>query len=184
MVLGRSLHKKYFFLFFTFLLILAKPGNAVINVKNSFVVHAQVQDTVEIDTVGPLPYPFEDQPAFGSSKSDSLKLFLNKPSNIKYEVEYDPITGQYVIYEKVGTLNYRLPQTMSLDDYIDYDFESKLMGNGLFNIKERCKVINGNCNVSSNSNGTEFKISVKNSSPPQAKILGSFEYTRVDISII
>jgi hypothetical protein len=73
-----------------------------------------------------LPFPFKDQTCFGFSKSDSLKLFLNKPSNIKYEVEYDPITGQYVFYEKVGTLNYRLPQTMSLEEYIDYDFEKSI----------------------------------------------------------
>lgn len=126
MKLGQSLQKIYYFLFFTFLLLLAKPGNAVNSVENLFVMNMQVQDTVEMDTTGPLPFPFKDQPAFGSTKTDSLKLFLNKPSNIKYEVEYDPITGQYVFYEKVGTLNYRLPQTMSLEDYIDYDFDKSI----------------------------------------------------------
>ena len=125
MELGRSLHKIYFFLFFSFLLLLAKPGNAVDNVENLY-LYIFPQDTVEIDTTGPLPFPFKDQPAFGSTKTDSLKLFLNQPSNIKYEVEYDPVTGQYVFYEKIGTLNYRLPQTMSLDDYIDYDFEKSI----------------------------------------------------------
>lgn len=81
------------------------------------------QDIPPSDTTGTLPYPFEDQPAFGFSKQDTQKLFLNKPDNIKYEVEYDPVTGQYVFYEKIGDLNYRLPQSMSLDDYIDYDFD-------------------------------------------------------------
>ena len=126
MELGRILHKIFFFQLFTFLLILAIPGIAVNNVDNSLNLYAQVQDTVDIDTTGPLPFPFKDQPAFGYGKTDSLKLYLNKPGNIKYEVEYDPVTGQYVFYEKMGNLNYRLPQTMSLDDYIDYDFENSI----------------------------------------------------------
>jgi cell surface protein SprA len=86
----------------------------------------QLQDTVTVDTTGPLPFPFKDQPAFGQTTQDSSKIFLNKPSNIRYEVEYDPISGKYVFYEKIGDLNYRLPQTMSLDDYIDYDFEKSI----------------------------------------------------------
>ena len=126
MELGRSLNKIYFFLLLTFLLILAKPGKAVNNGEMSAVFHQQAQDTIDTDTIGPLPFPFKDQPAFGYSKTDSIKLFLNKPGNIKYEIEYDPVTGQYVFYEKMGTLNYRLPQTMSLEDYIDYDFEKSI----------------------------------------------------------
>lgn len=123
---GRSLHKIYFLPLLAFLLTLAGIGKAVGNMENSFIVFTQPADTVEIDTTGPLPFPFKDQPAFGRTKTDSLKLFLNKPSNIQYEIEYDPVTGHYVFYEKIGNLNYRLPQTMSLDDYIDYDFEKSI----------------------------------------------------------
>ncbi len=83
-------------------------------------------DTVRIDTTGTLPFPFNDQPAFGEVEQDSLKLFLNQPDNIKYEVEYDAETGQYIFYEKMGNLNYRLPQTMSLEDYVHYDFEKSI----------------------------------------------------------
>ncbi len=86
----------------------------------------QPRDTVEMDTTGNLPFPFEDQPAFGYPSQDSTKLFLDKPGNINFEIEYDPETGQYIFYEKVGNLNYRLPQTMSLDDYMDYDFEKSI----------------------------------------------------------
>ncbi len=123
---GRSFNNIYFCLLFTFLLILAKPGDAVNNVDYTFFYYSQQQDTITTDTIGPLPFPFKDQPAFGRTPADTSKIFLNKPSNIKYEVEYDPVTGQYVFYEKVGTLNYRLPQTMSLDDYMDYDFEKSI----------------------------------------------------------
>jgi cell surface protein SprA len=97
-------------------------GNAGINYSPL----VQEQDTVTIDTTGSLPFPFDDQPAFGTISQDSLKLFLNKPGNIRYEIEYDPETGQYIFYEKVGTLNYRLPQSMSLENYIDHDFEKSI----------------------------------------------------------
>ncbi len=112
MRLDRSLRKIYFLLFLIFSLVVPFAGLA--------------QDLPEMDTTGTLPYPFKDQPAFGYTNQDSLKLFLNRPSNIKYEVEYDPVLGQYVFYEKIGNLNYRLPQSMSLEDYIDYDFDKSV----------------------------------------------------------
>ncbi|WP_303920070.1 cell surface protein SprA [Draconibacterium sediminis] len=112
MTLSRSLPKICFILFVFFALSVPFNGEA--------------QEVPEIDTTGTLPYPFKDQPAFGYTDQDSAKLYLNKPSNIKYEIEYDPITGQYVFYEKVGSLNYRLPQSMSLDDYLEYDFDKSI----------------------------------------------------------
>ncbi len=85
------------------------------------------QDTVRKDTTGKLPYPFRDQPAFGfPERQDTSSLYLKKPGNIGFEVEYDPVTGQYVFYEKVGKLNYRLPQTMSLQDYVNFDFRKSI----------------------------------------------------------
>ena len=123
----RSCYKIYFFfLTLTFLLTLAKPGVAVNNVGFSDFYYQQKQDTSAFDTTAPLPFPFKDQPAFGQAEPDTNKLYLNSPKNIKYEIEYDPVTGQYVFYEKIGDLNYRLPQTMSLDDYIDYDFNRSI----------------------------------------------------------
>ena len=82
------------------------------------------KDTVKIDTTGVLPYKFKDEPAFAyPDKKDSSKLFLKTPSNIKTEVEYDPVTGEYNFLEKVGDLNYRLPKTMTKKEFQKYDFE-------------------------------------------------------------
>ncbi len=87
----------------------------------------ELQDTVRMDTIGNLPFPFQDQPAYGYPEHpDTSSLFLKKPGNIGLEVEYDPVTGQYIFYEKVGKLNYRLPQAMSLEDYIGYDFRKSV----------------------------------------------------------
>jgi cell surface protein SprA len=75
----------------------------------------------------PLPFPFSDRPAFGQpTQRDTSNLFLKRPSNLTRQVEYDPVTGKYIFYEKVGNLNYRLPQTMTLEDYIDYDFKKSV----------------------------------------------------------
>ncbi|MEI8113286.1 MAG: cell surface protein SprA [Bacteroidia bacterium] len=80
-------------------------------------------DTVKIDTTGVLPYPFKDEPAFAyPDKKDSAKLFLKKPSNIKTDIEYDPITGEYIFTEKVGDLNFRLPKSMTKKEFQKYDF--------------------------------------------------------------
>ncbi|MDX8338758.1 cell surface protein SprA [Draconibacterium sp. IB214405] len=112
MTLSRSLPNIFFIILV--LCALANPFNG------------KAQELPEMDTTGTLPYPFKDQPAFGYTDQDSAKLYLNKPSNIRYEIEYDPVIGQYVFYEKVGSLNYRLPQSMSLDDYMEYDFDKSI----------------------------------------------------------
>lgn len=126
MRLTRSLRKIYFLCLLTFSLAFANSAVARVDDLAGNSAFLQPQDTTVFDTIGKLPYPFKDQPAFGHSKQDSLKLFLNNPDNIKYEIEYDPVTGQYVFYKKMGNLNYRLPQTMSLDDYVKYDFENSV----------------------------------------------------------
>jgi cell surface protein SprA len=83
--------------------------------------------TVEIDTTGVLPYPFKDEPAFAyPDKKDSSKLFLKNPSNIKTEIEYDPVTGEYNFVEKIGNLNYRLPKTMTKQEFQKYDFDQAI----------------------------------------------------------
>ncbi|HZH71899.1 MAG TPA: cell surface protein SprA [Mariniphaga sp.] len=109
--------------FYLLIILFAITANSFAgNNRPNFVLQLP-QDTVSIDTTGQLPFPFQDQPAFGIPSQDSAKIFLNKPDNISYEVEYDPETGQYIFYERVGKMNYRLPQTMTLDDYVDYDFQ-------------------------------------------------------------
>ncbi|MDP3431850.1 MAG: hypothetical protein Q8T04_02640, partial [Bacteroidota bacterium] len=84
-------------------------------------------DTVRIDTIGVLPFQFKDEPAFAfPDKKDSAKLFLRRPSNIRTEIEYDPITGEYIFTEKIGDLNFRLPKTMSRKEFQKYDFEQSV----------------------------------------------------------
>lgn len=84
-------------------------------------------DSLQTDTVGTLMYPFKDKGEFDYTPDKSqLGIFLETPSNIKTEAVYDPQTGQYVITEKVGDMNYRLPKTMSLEEYVRYDFQNSI----------------------------------------------------------
>ena len=82
------------------------------------------EDTVKIDTTGVLPFNFKDEPEFAyPDKKDSSALFLKRPSNIRTEIEYDPVTGEYNFVDKIGDFNYRLPRTMSKKEFQKYDFE-------------------------------------------------------------
>lgn len=88
---------------------------------------ATTNDTLDTDTIGILPFPFEDEGDFDYPGSqDSSELFLGQPSNIHTEVEYDPETGEYIFYEKIGNFNYRLPKTMSLQEFVEYDFKNSI----------------------------------------------------------
>jgi len=93
MISGWSIYKIYFLLLVTLLLSTSFVGNNNKDYARLAGVTNMITDTVVMDTTGPLPFPFKDQPAFGAPSPDSIKLFLNKPSNIKYEIEYDPVTG-------------------------------------------------------------------------------------------
>ncbi len=94
---------------------------------NAFTFAGIQADTVRIDTTGVLPFNFKDEPAFAfPDKKDSAKLFLKRPSNIRTEIEYDPVTGEYIFTDKVGDLNFRLPKTMTRKEFQKDDFEQSV----------------------------------------------------------
>ena len=64
------------------------------------------------------PIPWETQ--------QNSPLFLNNPSNIKDNVVYDPEKNEYVIYRKVGSLDYRPPVHMNPEEFRKYQY-SKAM---------------------------------------------------------
>ena len=63
-------------------------------------------------------YPWQAKP--------SSPLFLNNPANITTRVDYDGRTNQYIIYQKIGALDYRRPVYMSADEYRKYEFEQAM----------------------------------------------------------
>lgn len=45
---------------------------------------------------------------------------LADPPSIEKNVEYDPVSGQYIITEKIGTEDYRPPSYMSFEEYLEW----------------------------------------------------------------
>lgn len=84
-----------------------------------------VQDSVRHDTLLSLPFPFKDQSLFAESQ-DSSALYLKKPSNIRTIIEYDPISGDYLISEKIGTMDYRLPICLRRIDFLKNDLQESI----------------------------------------------------------
>jgi cell surface protein SprA len=60
------------------------------------------------------------------SNRDSSALYLKKPSNIKTEILYDALTGQYLITEKAGDIEYRLPGSLNLHEYLQSDLKESV----------------------------------------------------------
>jgi len=93
-----------------------------------------------------LPDPYTSEIILTKMAADTIPLkdrfgdFINdKDTNpfdittkeIKQTVEYDPISGQYVIFEKIGDQYYRTPTYMTYDEYLDY--KSKEQERNYFN---------------------------------------------------
>ena len=59
-------------------------------------------------------------------QQNKAPLYLNRPSNIRTTVVYDPDKNEYVVYEKVGTFDYRTPVHMSPAEFRKYQFEKSM----------------------------------------------------------
>ena len=87
---------------------------------------SQPNDTLKSDTLITLPYPFRDEGPFVNSGPDTAAIYLKKPSNIQYEVEYDATTGEYIIYERIDGMDYRLPRSLSREEYLMLDIKESV----------------------------------------------------------
>jgi len=83
-------------------------------------VEYQKTDTTAKDTrqqKDTLKYPLEDRHGNGITDPVRNAIDLKDPSNIKRSVEYDPVTRQYIITEKIGDHYYRNPTYMNFDEF-------------------------------------------------------------------
>ncbi|HBF88055.1 MAG TPA: cell surface protein SprA [Bacteroidales bacterium] len=79
-------------------------------------------DTTKTD----LPYEFDDTDGNPYENNSQSKLYMENPSNISTDVEYNPESNEYVFTNKIGDFNYRQPQAMSFEEYKDYDFNRSI----------------------------------------------------------
>ena len=83
---------------------------------------AQQRDTTQ--PVYPIPVDNGDpmQQLYNQSP-----LYFKDPTNIKHEVIYDPLTGQYTFKNKIGDFEYTTPTTMSQKEYFNYKNRQGIM---------------------------------------------------------
>ena len=73
-------------------------------------VKASVQDTLP-----PLQDRYED---FITNPTNN-PFDLNDPAAVEQTIEYDPITGQYIVTERIGETLFRPPTYISFDEYME-----------------------------------------------------------------
>ncbi|HOP04312.1 MAG TPA: cell surface protein SprA [Tenuifilaceae bacterium] len=73
-----------------------------------------------------LPLPLKQPEIFANEEQGQSPFFLNQPGNIVVTVEYNPETGQYTVYEKIGDINVRPPRVMSEEEYRNFQFEQSM----------------------------------------------------------
>lgn len=73
-----------------------------------------------------LQFPFKDNSQGDPNNNNSGGLYLDNPSNIKSGFQYDPETGTYNYYEKIGDTYFKYPTYMTFDEYINYDSKKSL----------------------------------------------------------
>lgn len=81
---------------------------------------SSLRDSVSSDTLR-LYYPQRDYPFLRLSPFRQNRIALDNPSNIQREIEYDPITRQYIINERIGRRLYRPTQYLSFEEYQRYE---------------------------------------------------------------
>ena len=72
-----------------------------------------VQKSVTADTARKSILKLKDDTGIPWESKQKAPLYLDKPSNYKSTVIYDPGKNEYIIYEKIGNLNYRTPVHMN-----------------------------------------------------------------------
>ncbi|WP_372751656.1 cell surface protein SprA [Labilibaculum sp.] len=74
-----------------------------------------------------LPYSFDDvsdNQELGSQNESPL--YLKNPKNIVTTIQYDPLTGNYILVTRIGDLEYRRPTSMTAEEYEQYEAEKSL----------------------------------------------------------
>jgi len=81
-----------------------------------------VQKSVTADTTRTLILKLKDDTGHPWESQQKAPLFLDKPSNFKSTVIYDPEKNEYILYERIGALDYRPPVHMNPEEFRKYEY--------------------------------------------------------------
>lgn len=82
-----------------------------------------------------LHYPINE--TFDPTQTQPQSFDLGDPSSVQQTIVYDPVTGTYIFKETFGTLNYRNPSMMTLEEYLEYERQKSLRQNWKDRIDEQ-----------------------------------------------
>ena len=71
-----------------------------------------------------LPFPIEDREGDFITEPNENPFYFNDPPNIVKTVRYDPLTGMYILEEKIGNFHYRPPTYMTYAQYLAYTLKN------------------------------------------------------------
>ncbi len=85
-----------------------------------------VQKDATADTTRKSILKLKDDNGIPWEEQQKAPLFLDKPSNFKSTAIYDPVKNEYILYEKIGALDYRPPVHMSPEEYRKYQYAKSM----------------------------------------------------------
>ncbi len=107
-------------------LIFATPQKFISNGKWKSTFNINV-NPVDSPIVGDtLLFPVPQTTTDPNNPQASSPLYLQTPPGITTEVEYDPVTQQYYIVNKVGNFVVGTPHVMSMEEYMKWDMENSI----------------------------------------------------------
>lgn len=99
----------------------------IFNIESLFGMHYHSLLTNDFTSLGDyslsndsLIFPFKDQEESGNNPNKS-SIYTHRPANIVTTVVYDTLNNQYIIYDKLGGLDYRPPRVMTAEEYMAWD---------------------------------------------------------------
>ncbi len=63
-------------------------------------------------------YPVKERTGDFVTDKPKDPFYLKDPANVKQTIEYDPVSGQYILTEKIGDQDYRPPTYLTYDEYL------------------------------------------------------------------
>ncbi len=108
--------------------VVTKSNDLDIDNSNPFYTDTtSLKNIAVVDTPDPnLHYNFNDNNGKPPQFDPKSKLYLEDPSNIKTETNYNPKTGQYDVKQKIGDMDYRPETYMSMKEYQNYMFKKSM----------------------------------------------------------
>ena len=98
--------------------LLFKPGEAYSQVDT--------RTDTSADTTGKSILKLEEDRGIPWDPPKKAPLFLDNPSNLKTTIIYDPDKDEYIIYEKIGSLDYRAPVHMNPEEFRKYEYKKAM----------------------------------------------------------